>query len=159
MPDNANNSPQITTVQYEPKKTEWNFTINQNKSSGSANIFDSVKNIFTSDTAGNKAVNNNYKISVSSDAKTLTIEGVCTKKYYTVLIFGNVEDFTKDPSRALLNRAGVCNSERFNFALGADVLPGSTQDGKYYLVVGEQEEGFKVETSNEPQELEIKKIN
>lgn len=157
IPNSTDNTPKITEGRQIALKVEWNFTVKQTENNESSGFLGSIKDVFMTTKEDGSKIANNYTLSLSSDAKTLSVFGNCSKKYYTILIFSSPNDYSIDPSRALINRAGVCNSGKFEFAIGTGILPDSTQNGKYYLVVGEQAEGSKVETTNEPQEIEIRR--
>jgi len=146
--------PKITESQSLIPEIKWAFKIGS--SDDKAGLLGSIKDIFTNQEKENPT--NNYQLSLASDQRSIKIAGVCGKKYYTILLFGDASDFVRDPSRSLVNRAGYCESGKFEFTLSDGLIPTATPDGKYYLIVGEQNEGEKVETINSPQELEIKKI-
>lgn len=149
-----NSAPKITEGQSSIPETKWAFKIESPDSR--SGLLGSIKDIFTNQEKGTPT--NNYQLSLAGDQRSIKITGVCSKKYYTILLFGDASDFVRDPSRSLVNRAGYCESGKFEFTLSDGLMPAATPDGKYYLIVGEQNEGEKVETINSPQELEIKKI-
>lgn len=71
-------------------------------------------------------------------SNAFTLSGACAKPYFVVLVFANKDDYTTDPSRAVINRAGACTGGSFSFVLKSSDFSSNLADGTYYVIVGEQ---------------------
>lgn len=67
---------------------------------------------------------------------SLDISGDCSDLYYVVLLYERQEDYDKNPSSYIFNKAFDCKNGRYNYRL--EQLPDSLKDGKYFLLVGGQ---------------------
>jgi len=69
---------------------------------------------------------------------TLNVSGSCADPYYVVLLYAKQEDYDKNPSSYIFNKAFECVSGAYDYALGK--LPPTIADGKYFLLIGSQGE-------------------
>ena len=67
---------------------------------------------------------------------SLDISGDCVDPYYVVLLYEKQEDYDKNPSSYIFNKAFDCKNGRYNYKL--EQLPNSLKDGKYFLLIGGQ---------------------
>jgi len=73
----------------------------------------------------------------TGDQNSFKVEGVCGDIYYTVLLFRNSDDYLKDPSSAVLNRAYPCENGNFSQTFSAQDFP-NIPDGTYFLLTADQ---------------------
>lgn len=97
------------------------------------------------------------KITVSSDGKSLDINGNCSSDYYTVLIFADKNDITTDPTRAVMNRANTCAGGHYSFTLSWSDLPQTISEGSYHLILADQKDK-NVPEPNAVYEIQINKV-
>lgn len=78
-------------------------------------------------------------ITVNGAGDSLVISGLCETPYVAALLFRKEEDATRDPARAIVNRATSCVDQRFEFTITTALIPTAFADGDYFLLLGDQE--------------------
>jgi len=76
--------------------------------------------------------------SVDSANNALNVSGQCSDKYFVVLLYKNPGDYDADPRSYIFNSAFPCVNGAYSYALSD--LPSSLTDGKYYLLIGSQDD-------------------
>lgn len=164
--DNQSEAPQIAAksaapgeaAYVPPKPPEFLFARGaEAPKSGQASILDAFG--LGGNNSQKPAEPQKFKVAFSGDNKSILIDGVCSAKYYSIMLFTNKEDFEKDPAKAVINRAVLCENGKYSFSLDSKNLPLSMTDGNYYLILGDQGEGETPKPADVPVELNIKKIN
>lgn len=81
-------------------------------------------------------VTNVPTLSADNTEGVLDVSGSCADKYFVVLIYANKEDYDKNPSSYIFNKAFDCKGGSYDYSLKD--LPESLPDGTYYLLIGGQ---------------------
>ena len=68
----------------------------------------------------------------------LDISGSCTDSYFVVLLYKNKEDYNKNPTSYIFNKAFDCENGSYKYSI--DELPSNLSNGIYYLLIGGQGE-------------------
>jgi hypothetical protein len=93
-------------------------------------------------------------ISVSQDNKNLIFKGSCSLKYFVILGYRNADDYIKNPSNFIYNKAFECKNSKFYYELND--LPRNLPEGIYYFLVAEQNENSLWYPISAIQKIEIK---
>jgi hypothetical protein len=90
------------------------------------------------DVIGETTVTNAVTPTVDSVNNALTVSGQCSDKYYVVLLYKNQNDYDTDPRSYIFNSAFPCANGAYSYAISD--LPSTLTDGKYYLLIGSQDD-------------------
>ncbi len=71
--------------------------------------------------------------------RVLNVSGSCSSQYYVILLYRNVDDYDRNPSSYILNKAYECVDGRYSYDIND--LPKDISPGTYYLLVGGQDNG------------------
>ncbi len=95
---------------------------------------------------------------LSTIQETLSISGTCDDLYYVILIYRNADDYDKNPSSYIYNRAYPCGNGHFNYDLNE--LPFNLESGTFYLLVGGQggKGGWKPISALTPIGITVKEV-
>ncbi|MFA6365163.1 MAG: hypothetical protein WCW78_02055 [Candidatus Paceibacterota bacterium] len=127
---------QTAPQQEEQKKPKFNFGIG-----GDIPLATRIMPWVRSNEQKEDKGNNVQRIpTLTSDPihNAFTISGSCSKPYFVILVFANQSDYLNDPSRAVINRAGLCVNSSFSYQLRSEDFPQNLPDGIYYAVAGEE---------------------
>lgn len=80
-----------------------------------------------------------YSVDPAGDRSSLTFDGACSARYFTVLFFRSIEDVVRDPARAIINRAFPCEGGRYHYELSVSGIPSTLDTGTYYAFIADQE--------------------
>lgn len=73
----------------------------------------------------------------SADKKSLSVSGGCSKNYFVVLLYRDRDDYLNNPASYVVNSAYKC--ERGSFSFNLNKLSPDLPDGKYYLLIAEED--------------------
>ena len=73
-------------------------------------------------------------VRLNNDTGIVNVSGVCSDKYYVVLLYKNVEDYDINPGSYIVNRAYECINNVYNYDI--DRLPSTLENGTYYILIG-----------------------
>ncbi len=75
-------------------------------------------------------------ISADNVEGVLRVSGICSAKYFVIILYSNKEDYNVNPASYILNKAFDCVAGRYDYSIKD--LPNTLADGTYYLLVASQ---------------------
>ncbi len=136
VPEENNDKQQQPPPVPEPaKKQLFEFSVKDTFSGDVKNLQWLPSTAKKEDVSQNK---NKPDVSLVNGKEGFLIEGRCDKEYYVILLFRNKEDYQKDPSSAVFNKAGTCVNGLFSTLFDGNDLPPNLEDGVYYLLTADQ---------------------
>lgn len=122
------------SISYEELKPKSIYTFSLTHKTIGANK--TRKNSDLTNFEKSKKIDNDIVPDIDNDLGVMEVSGICNSEYYTILLYKNKDDYALDPNKYILNRAFPCESGKFDYEIND--LPTSLEDGKYYLLVGQQ---------------------
>lgn len=122
----------IPTEDIAPKKT---FTFVIGKKALATEKDQAWKTRDTNKSKNSQKITEVPSVSVDPSLEVPVVSGLCSNKYFVILLYANETDYSNHPSASILNNAYPCVNGHYSYTM-SDV-PHAIPNGTYYLMVGE----------------------
>jgi hypothetical protein len=78
-------------------------------------------------------------VQIESEGKAISLAWPCSDAYGTVLLFEHPDDVTRDPAKAIVNRANACVNGTVSHMIREEDLPRTLPSGVYTLFAADQD--------------------